>query len=74
MGKISTEARKKYFDKIKEYKQIIEEMQKREKNIAGTIRQVMKMEPSIKRVMLADEVLNRTSFYILMNKLSHHAS
>jgi hypothetical protein len=69
VGKISAEAKKKYFDKIKEYKQIIEEMQKREKNIAGTIGSE-ENGAEYKKIMLADEVLNRTSFYTLMNKLS----
>lgn len=69
MGKISAEAKKKYFEKIKEYKSIIEDMQKNEKSISATI-DGDENGAEYKKLKLSDEVLNRTSFYVLMNSLS----
>lgn len=69
MGKISAEAKKKYFEKIKEYKSIIEEMQRREKSISSTISSD-ENGAEFKKLMLSDEVLNRTSYYVMMNDLS----
>lgn len=69
MGKISADAKKKYFERIKEYKSIIEEMQRREKSISSTI-QSDENGAEYKKLMLADEVLNRISYYVLMNELS----
>jgi hypothetical protein len=69
MGKLSAEAKKKYFEKIKEYKSIIEDMQRKEKSVSATI-SADENGAEFKKLMLSDEVLNRTSFYILMNSLS----
>jgi len=69
MGKISAEAKKKYFERIKEYKRIIEEMQKREKSILAAI-DSDKNGIEYKKLTLSDEVLDRSSYYVLMNDLS----
>ncbi|MEW5818521.1 MAG: hypothetical protein AB1798_24410 [Spirochaetota bacterium] len=69
MGKISDAARKHYFDRIKEYKTAIEEMQRWEKSLLNVI-QSDETGAEYKRLILADEVLNRVSYYLLMNSLS----
>jgi len=69
MGKISAEARKKYFDRIKEYKKIIEDMTKREKSVLATITDDQN-GAEYKKLTLSDEVLNRSSYFVLMNDLS----
>ncbi len=69
MGKISNEAKQRYFDRIKEYKNSIETLQRREKSIQSTI-DSQDNGAEYKRLTLADEVLNRVSYYVLMNALS----
>ena len=69
MGKISSTARSKYTERIKEYKTQIEEILAKEKNILA----IMKDEDedsSYKRLVLADDSLNMVSYYLLMNQLS----
>lgn len=69
MGKISTEAKQRYNDRIKEYKTTIDLMQRREKNIEETINAGQK-GAEYKRLVAANEVLNRVSYYVIMNALS----
>jgi hypothetical protein len=69
MAKISLAAKKKYLEKIKEYKKIVGEIVEREKKI----RIVIASDPkgsNYKRLMLADENLNIVSYLLLMNSLS----
>jgi hypothetical protein len=69
MGKISVEAKKRYFEKVKEYKQLIDKMTQREKNILELIQ---KGDPAAeyKKLTLADENLNLASYFILLNDVS----
>lgn len=69
MAKISGEAKSRYFDKVKEYKQETETILAREKNLASTVRGD---DPSAqyKRLTLARERLNLASYYLLLNRLS----
>jgi len=69
VGKISSEARNRYFEKIKEYKKVIEGINRREKNLLNVI-QSDENGGGYKRLILADEVLNRVSYNLLMNSLS----
>ncbi|WP_455382767.1 hypothetical protein [Salinispira pacifica] len=69
MGKISAEAKNRYFDKVKEYKQTIDQLIQREQNVLKTIRTDETGAP-FKRVMLADERLNLASWYLLLNRMS----
>lgn len=69
MGKISSTARSKYNERIKEYKTQIEEILVKEKNILGIIN-VDPDDSSYKRLVLADDSLNMVSYYLLMNQLS----
>ncbi len=69
MGKISREGKKYYFEKIKEYKDAIEEMMRREKNLLTVISKD-ENGAEYKKLLLSDEVVNRISYYILMNNLS----
>ncbi|MCK4543121.1 MAG: hypothetical protein KAU17_12875 [Spirochaetales bacterium] len=69
MGKISADAKKYYFDRIKEYKITIDQIHKREKNILQVIKTDEK-GASYKKATLADESMNLVSYYILMNSLS----
>ena len=69
MGKISIEARKRYFEKIKEYKNSIDQILKREQNLLQLIATDDK-GADYKRLMLADEYLNLVSLYVFMNALS----
>ncbi len=69
MGKISAEAKKRYFDKIKEYKSTADQIVTREqavlKSVSGDGQQA-----SFKRLTLADERANVASYFLLMNRLS----
>jgi len=69
MEKISPEAKKKYAEKIKEYRQSIEEIQKAQATLEGTIRK-SPQGAGYKRLELAEAHLNLVSYYILMNSLS----
>lgn len=69
MGKISQEARERYSNRVKEYKQQIEALQKREK----TVLQDLEKKPNgagYKRFALADERLNMASLYLLLSRIS----
>ncbi len=69
MGKISSTARSKYTERIKEYKTQVEEILAKEKNILGIIDDDPD-DSSYKRLILADDSLNMVSYYLLMNQLS----
>lgn len=69
MGKISGEAKKRYFERITEYKNTIDEILRREKSLILVLQGDM-AGAEYKKLMLAEEVLNRVSYYILMNDLS----
>ena len=69
MAKISDEERHQYFEKIKPYKSVIDAILKREKTIVS----LLQKEPetaSFKRLSLADEMLNLSSNYIILNGIS----
>jgi hypothetical protein len=69
MGKISTDAKSRYFERITEYKNEIENIVKREKNIQLTINSD-ENGAAYKKLTLADENLNVVSYFLLMNALS----
>lgn len=69
MAKISGEAKKRYFDKVQEYKKAAEGILEREKNVQQTIRGEEAGE-QYRRLSLADERLNLASYYLLLNRVS----
>ena len=69
MAKVSNEARKKYFEKLKSYKATIDMIQKRETNLSQVVTQEG-TGVAYKRIALAEENLNLVSYYILMNSFS----
>jgi len=69
VGKISTTARSKYTERIKEYKIKIEEILVKEKSLLGIMNDELD-DSSYKRLVLADDSLNMVSYYLLMNQLS----
>jgi len=69
MGKISAEAKNRYFDKVKEYKQTIDQLLQREQNVLKMIKND-DAGSAYKRVSLADERLNLASWYLLLNRMS----
>ncbi|MCK5672897.1 MAG: hypothetical protein KAH95_05960 [Spirochaetales bacterium] len=69
MSKISSAARGKYIERIKEYKLQIENLLLEEKKILGSLNQD-DASSSYKRLTLADDSLNMVSYYLLMNQLS----
>jgi hypothetical protein len=69
MGKISNEAKRHYFEKVKEYKQVLDTILQREKSLLSLIEK----DPAgaaHKKITLADENLNLASYYILLNEVS----
>ncbi|MDR1931318.1 MAG: hypothetical protein LBQ57_00710 [Spirochaetales bacterium] len=69
MGKISNEAKRHYFEKVKEYKQVLDTILKREKYLLSLVEK----DPATaayKKLSLADENLNLASYYILLNEIS----
>ena len=69
MAKISNEVRHLYFKKTGEYREVIEAILQQEKKILTAIQQ----DPETlawKRVALVDEMLNLTSYYILLSNIS----
>ncbi|MBN2509661.1 MAG: hypothetical protein JXB03_05265 [Spirochaetales bacterium] len=69
MGKVSTEAKKRYFDKIKEYKSSIETISAHEKTLSA-LAVSEETKAGYHRLSLADLSLNMVSYYVLMNNLS----
>jgi len=69
MAKVSEEAKKKYSEKIKAYKKMVDDQLQKEKQIL----QILKNDDTgsgFKKLMLANEILNIVSYYVLMNELS----
>ena len=69
MGKITQEARQRYSDRVKEYKQTLETLQVREKRVLATL-EGDAAGAGYKRFALADERLNMASVYLLLNRIS----
>lgn len=69
MGKISSEAKQRYSEKVKQYKQSAEAILEREKNLLGLLRSEG-TNAAYKRLTLVDERLNLASYYVLLNRLS----
>ncbi len=69
MKKISKEAKRRYDDRIKEYRVKIEEVSSICKELDTTIKSKPE-EVNYERLKLSDENLNLLSYYILMNSLS----
>lgn len=69
MSKISSAARSKYTERIKEYKTQIEDILSKEKSVLGILNKDGG-DSSYKRLILADDSLNMVSHYLLMNQLS----
>jgi hypothetical protein len=66
MGKISSEAKKRYFNKIAEFKAAAELLQQREKELLNN----NESGSELNKIALADGVLDLVSYYVLMNALS----
>lgn len=69
MGKISAEAKRRYFERIKEYKGAIDTILQRETSLVQSMKGDDK-GADYKRLTLADENLNLVSYHVLMNALS----
>lgn len=70
MGKISAEAKQRYFDKVKEYKQTADSLLQREKSLLKVVEQAPD-SAAYKRLSLADERMNLASYYLLLNRISY---
>jgi len=69
VAKVSPEAKRRYGDKIKEYRSKVEQLIQHEKSLLQIIENDDRGQ-SYKRLNLADESLNTVSYYLLMNHLS----
>ena len=69
MAKITNEARHLYFEKAKKYREMIDTILLREKNIL-TVVEKDSNGASYKRLILADEMLNLASNYLVLNGIS----
>lgn len=69
MAKVSSEAKRRYGEKIKEYRSKVDQMLQHEKSLLHIIESEDKGQ-GYKRLALADENLNMVSYYLLMNHLS----
>jgi hypothetical protein len=69
MGKISQEAKRRYSERVKEYKQEIEALQAREKAVLQTL-EADTGGVGYKRFALADDRLNMAALYLLLNRIS----
>jgi hypothetical protein len=69
MGKVSAEAKQRYADRVKEYKQQIEVIQKREQAVLSALEK-SDSGAGYKRIALADERLNLAALYLLLNRIS----
>lgn len=69
MGKISAEAKRRYFERVKEYKSVIDNILREE---AAAVRELGEDEQGadLRRLSLADKSLDLVSYHILMNSLS----
>jgi len=69
VAKVSNEAKRRYYDKIKEYKSLVDKLAQHENSLQQTMDK-QEQGRSYKRLTLADEGLNMVSYYLLMNHLS----
>ncbi|MFW5802195.1 MAG: hypothetical protein ACOCVC_09195 [Spirochaeta sp.] len=69
MAKVSAEAKKEFFEIIKRYKQQIEQIEQREKNLIKVVNSD-ETGGQYKRITLSDERLHLASYYLLLNRLS----
>jgi hypothetical protein len=69
MAKVSEAAKKKYSEKIKAYKKLVEDQLQKESQILLMIKND-DTGAAFKKLMLANEALNIVSYYVLMNELS----
>ncbi|MDR0689605.1 MAG: hypothetical protein LBG08_04990 [Spirochaetaceae bacterium] len=69
MAKISNEARHLYSEKTGGYREVIEAILQQEKKTVAAIQQEPET-PASKRIALVDEMLNLTSYYILLSNIS----
>ncbi|MBN1797987.1 MAG: hypothetical protein JW822_05400 [Spirochaetales bacterium] len=69
MAKISQAAKKKYFEKIKEYKKLVNGILEGEKKLKIAMLSD-KAGANYKKLQLSDENINLVSYYLLMNSLS----
>ncbi len=71
MAKVSEQTKKTYADRVRDYKQEIDQILQREKTILSSVEK--DTDPSniaYKRLTVADEKLNLASLYLLMNRVS----
>lgn len=69
MAKLSAEAKKEFFEVIKVYKQQIEQIEQREKNLLKVI-DSDETGGQYKRITMAEERLHLASYYLLLNQIS----
>ena len=69
MGKISDDAKIHYFEKVKEYKQVLDTILQREKNMLALIDKDA-AGAAYKKLTLAGDNLNLASYYVLLNEVS----
>jgi hypothetical protein len=69
VARISEEAKQRYYERIKEYKTLIDTFEKREKGMQSVLEDD-EHGGSYKRITLANESLDIVSYYLLMNELS----
>ena len=69
MVKVSAESKKKYFEKIKIYREKIDSLLMIERKVLSMLKRDEADAP-FKKLMLANEALNIVSYYLLMNELS----
>ena len=70
MARISPEAKRRYAEKVKEYKRTAEAIVEREKSILKTINEGDLRGNAYKSITLAEERLNLASYYLLLNRIS----
>ena len=69
MAKISTEAKQRYFEKVREYKQRADQYLAREKTVLASAESDGN-GAAYKRLVLADDRLNLASYFLLLNRIS----
>ena len=69
MGKISAEAKRRYFERVKEYKSVIDQILHRETSLISALKGDEK-GADYKRLTLANDSLDLVSYHVLMNSLS----
>jgi hypothetical protein len=69
MGKVSTEAKRTYADKVRVYKQEIEQILQHEKSILQVIEKSDDEQP-YQRITLAEDRLNLAAHFLLLNRIS----